>query len=227
MDSNLSTRRAQTRERLMVAAKEVFARKGIQASSVEEICEVAGFTRGAFYSNFESRDDLCLSVLKAAGHQVVAAVHQAIASVPVELTGQGADQLVEDAVAVFMASQPPDAQWVVVRSELRLHALRHPQLREALAATEDEIRGLIGDALDTAIRLRGGSVSLPIRQFLVVLDAYCERESLAHLQRGSSVESLRWAEGLSALVRSLVTLPEDDRAPGRGQVPVDQSTSTT
>ena len=55
--------RENTRARLLQAAHEVFAEVGLDAASVETICERAGFTRGAFYSNFESKDELFLALI--------------------------------------------------------------------------------------------------------------------------------------------------------------------
>jgi AcrR family transcriptional regulator len=55
--------RAQTRERLLDAAFKVFLKDGIEAASIEEVAEAAGYSRGAFYSNFESKDDLLCTVL--------------------------------------------------------------------------------------------------------------------------------------------------------------------
>jgi AcrR family transcriptional regulator len=46
------------------AAERVFLRRGLQGSSVEEIAAEAGFTRGAFYSNFESKDQLFVELLQ-------------------------------------------------------------------------------------------------------------------------------------------------------------------
>jgi AcrR family transcriptional regulator len=56
-------RQAQTRRRLLDAAERVFLRRGLQGSSVEEISAEAGFTRGAFYSNFASKDELFIELL--------------------------------------------------------------------------------------------------------------------------------------------------------------------
>ncbi|MGO2153566.1 MAG: TetR/AcrR family transcriptional regulator, partial [Brevibacterium aurantiacum] len=61
---NLSARRRHTRSTLVEAGMSVFAHKGIDGASIEEICEAAGFTRGAFYSNFSSRDDLVLATIE-------------------------------------------------------------------------------------------------------------------------------------------------------------------
>jgi AcrR family transcriptional regulator len=56
-------RQQQTRQALLDAAARVFVRRGLQASSVEEISAEAGYTRGAFYSNFSSKDELFVELL--------------------------------------------------------------------------------------------------------------------------------------------------------------------
>ncbi|NUR95181.1 MAG: helix-turn-helix transcriptional regulator, partial [Kribbellaceae bacterium] len=58
-------RRSNTRARLLEGALEVFAERGFHGASVEDICERAGFTRGAFYSNFGSKDELVLALFQA------------------------------------------------------------------------------------------------------------------------------------------------------------------
>jgi AcrR family transcriptional regulator len=57
-------KQAETRERLLDAAVRVFLRRGLQGSSVEEIAAEAGFTRGAFYSNFKSKEELFVELLQ-------------------------------------------------------------------------------------------------------------------------------------------------------------------
>jgi AcrR family transcriptional regulator len=54
----------ETRQRLLDAAQRVFLRRGLQGSSVEEIVAEAGFTRGAFYSNYRSKGELFVELLQ-------------------------------------------------------------------------------------------------------------------------------------------------------------------
>jgi AcrR family transcriptional regulator len=58
-----SERQQQTRAALLDAAARVFVRRGFQGSSVEEICAEAGYTRGAFYSNFTTKQQLFVELL--------------------------------------------------------------------------------------------------------------------------------------------------------------------
>ena len=74
-----SRRRDLTRQRLLDAAAEVFAEVGLDAASVEAICERAGFTRGAFYSNFDSKDELFLELAGRVAGERVAAVRARVA----------------------------------------------------------------------------------------------------------------------------------------------------
>ena len=57
-------KKAETRARLLDAAAKVFARRGLTAASLDEIAEEAGLTKGAVYSNFESKDDLIEALLE-------------------------------------------------------------------------------------------------------------------------------------------------------------------
>jgi AcrR family transcriptional regulator len=56
-------KQAETRRLLLESAEEVFRRRGFAGATVEEITERAGFSRGAFYSNFESREQLFIELL--------------------------------------------------------------------------------------------------------------------------------------------------------------------
>src|SRR5512139_646545 len=58
-----SARREVTRQRVLDAAREVFAERGVIGGTVEDICEAAGFTRGAFYSNFADKADVVRALL--------------------------------------------------------------------------------------------------------------------------------------------------------------------
>ena len=58
-------RRQQTREHLLAAAAEVFAERGFHGASLDEVAAVAGFTKGAVYSNFKNKEDLFLALFKA------------------------------------------------------------------------------------------------------------------------------------------------------------------
>ncbi|MGU7778869.1 TetR/AcrR family transcriptional regulator [Burkholderia sp. PU8-34] len=71
-------RRNQTRERLLSAAQLVFSKKGCVAASVEDIAAAAGYTRGAFYSNFGDKAELLLELLKRDHDEVETALRRIV-----------------------------------------------------------------------------------------------------------------------------------------------------
>ena len=66
-------RQAQTREQLLDAAATVFAERGFHAATLDEIGQTAGFSKGAVYSNFASKDDLFVALINARGTAMVEA----------------------------------------------------------------------------------------------------------------------------------------------------------
>jgi AcrR family transcriptional regulator len=75
-------RKQRTRADLVAAAREVFLRRGFHGASLEEICEQAGYTKGAVYSNFAGKDELFLAVLDAHAAGRTRAYAEATAGAP-------------------------------------------------------------------------------------------------------------------------------------------------
>src|ERR1700742_749071 len=71
--------RDDTREKLFEAAAKVFEEQGIGGASIEAITAAAGFSRGAFYSNFDSKDELIIAMLEDHVEQSIARIHELLA----------------------------------------------------------------------------------------------------------------------------------------------------
>ena len=144
-----TARRAQTQEKLMAAAVRVFAARGIIGASVEEICDVAGFTRGAFYSNFGDKDDLVLALLKHQIEEQYAALER-IAELP-RSADDSIDELIAPALDVLQGGSGPDPELIFIHQELMLYAARQPSVRQQYAAYKNEclsrIQALISELL--------------------------------------------------------------------------------
>lgn len=209
MAETVSTRRAQTRERLVAAGFQAFAKSGVQAASVEEICELAGFTRGAFYSNFESKDDLCLAVLQDLGDRVLAAVNPALDEVIQRIDDPDVDRLIDDALNIINTAHPSDPVSLLARQELRLYSLRNPAIRAAVVAAEDRLHRILAEALAGAVAERGGRTRLPVDQILILLDCFLERSALDELQRDTTTTPAKRGPELARLLRALIELPQD------------------
>jgi AcrR family transcriptional regulator len=127
--SPVSARRTRTRQRLMASAVAVFAERGVIGSSVEELCEAAGFTRGAFYSNFADKDELVLAMIEQGIAEEYAAAEEAVT----ELKAQGARLAAADLVAQVLDrlnhGGRSDRTTLLAQRELLLYAARVPELR--------------------------------------------------------------------------------------------------
>ena len=199
-----SARRLATRERLLDAAVELFAERGVLAASVEEICERAGFTRGAFYSNFESKDELCLGVLRRKCEQYLDGLQAAIEVIPEVRSGEtGLEGLVDQAVVVFLEGQPKDLSDLIAMMELRLYALRNPDLREGWLAEHHGIISSVSRLLDIALQRVGARLSMPTPLVIERLGAVYENTiSMSGLNGEKRATGL--AEQLATLLEALV-----------------------
>src|SRR3974390_3320306 len=70
-----------TRGRFIQSAEKIFARDGFEAAKLEEIATDAGYTRGAFYANFESKEDLFFALLEKEISARIAALEREMAKV--------------------------------------------------------------------------------------------------------------------------------------------------
>jgi AcrR family transcriptional regulator len=121
-------RRQMTRDALIDAATDAFARRGISASSLDEIAAAAGFTRGAIYSNFGGKEDLLLAVVEQRADRMLAAMWEAHEA-------SDHDHLHDAAGAAeqWRRIVARDGEMLMLRMELRLYALREPTFAVRLA----------------------------------------------------------------------------------------------
>ncbi|MFB9377660.1 TetR/AcrR family transcriptional regulator [Kineococcus gynurae] len=150
MTTALTPRRAATRERLLVAALDVLAEVGPARTSVEAVCERAGFTRGAFYSNFADLDDLVAGVYRRQSDLVLQQLEEGLQRV----LGSGRTD-VGEVVAEVLALLPDDRRWHVVRADLTAQALRRPEAATLLTTQRAVLRDRLGPVLRDAL-LRAG-----------------------------------------------------------------------
>jgi len=203
----LTPRRVQTREKLMDAAVSLFAEKGVLGASVEEICERAEFTRGAFYSNFASKDELCLAVMNRQAERDLAAAARTVAGLVDDMTAPTSlDELIERAVGVFLATQPRDPEDLVVSMELRLYGVRNPKLREPLLALTDEVAAELGGIMAQALTRERARMTVPMSQAIDLLHAVYVHSGITALLNGLEPDDESRRRQLTVLLRSLVTV---------------------
>jgi AcrR family transcriptional regulator len=149
--ARVTRRRPETRARLLDAAFRVFAARGFGRASIEEVCEAAGYTRGAFYSNFDTLDELFFALYtersEAIAHEVATGLTHPWADIP-ELVAQAVQALIVD------------RDWILVSTDFRLYAARNPEVAAALRAHRNQLRDALATSLTPAIARPGLPASL-------------------------------------------------------------------
>ncbi|MFN3947983.1 TetR/AcrR family transcriptional regulator [Microbacterium sp.] len=155
----MTRRRENTRIRLMDAAAEMFAEVGIDAASVEAICERAGFTRGAFYSNFASKEELFLALCARSAETTIAAVRERVTSI--EDRGLDTAGDVMQLVHEVLEATGEDRLDVLLGAETRLQALRNADFAEAYLALNEGLGGSVTQLVRDIAQARGLSLRVP------------------------------------------------------------------
>lgn len=148
----VTNRRRETQERLLDAAYEVVARDGIDGASVEAICDAAGFTRGAFYSNFETKTELFLALIEREHHRRLEDLREAVMGLgPVasRSSGQLSAAQVSEIVEQVLSQLPAERDWFLIAMQFELLALRQAEIAPRFLAHQrqllDELTGVLVD----------------------------------------------------------------------------------
>jgi AcrR family transcriptional regulator len=168
--------KANTRERLLAAARTVFARSGFHGASVEEIASEAGFSTGALYSNFDGKEDLFLAVMERAIEEHAREITAAVAARPsvAERATGGARQWMR------MIEREPEVLLLFV--EFWAYGVRDSQVRPQVAAQFARVRQLLTTLIADGVRDFGLELDIPAEQLAVAIDALADgiaRQKLA------------------------------------------------
>jgi len=147
-------RTEETQARILDAAEAVFSEQGFEKTQLEEVAARAGYTRGAIYAHYASKEDLFLALMEQRVLTKFIAIRQVLEAEPE----------VRLRPAIFrrwMATQAADHSWGTLMLEFKLYALRRPESRQKLlhmyemmakASGHDFIELLFGAELDKAAR---------------------------------------------------------------------------
>ena len=136
-------RRAMTRQHLLEAAAIVFARNGFHGATLDEVSATAGFTKGAVYSNFKSKDDLFLALLEDRTERQLAVVSDVL-----EAGGHAAAEQFPLVSQLFRGELFWDDDFAMLYLEFVLYARRHPDAQEKLAESARRTRAMVQELID-------------------------------------------------------------------------------
>ena len=146
--SSTSERTEITRARFIQSAEKIFARDGFEAAKLEEIASDAGYTRGAFYANFDSKEDLFFALLEKEISSRIAALER-------EMDKVREPEAKLRTMREFFLSKTLDRRWCLLALEFKLFAVRHPEVRRRLAAMHRRFVGPRVGFLDGVMKALG------------------------------------------------------------------------
>jgi AcrR family transcriptional regulator len=161
-------KQAETRARLLDAAEQVFLRRGLQGSSVEEIAAEAGFTRGAFYSNFKSKDELFVELLHARVYDRYAELAQQTQSQP----ASPREQLRWGIEQMRKMYEGQDGEWLLrLWLECLTQAARDTEFRKLAATFWSGNRALLTEGIKRAFEEVDRKPPLPTKEIATAMIA--------------------------------------------------------
>lgn len=177
-DAPRSARREATRQRVLDAARAVFAERGVIGATVEDICERAGFTRGAFYSNFADKDDVLDALIEREHGRLLEHLDRSLSGVEGTLS-EAADlpSVVAGLVDQIARTVPLDRQLSLVLTELEILAIRRPDEARRFTALDERFRERIGAFVDGAVRRHGLELLVSPADFTDTVLAISERSA--------------------------------------------------
>jgi AcrR family transcriptional regulator len=128
-------------------AERKIASESVQGLSLRQLCSDVGFTQGAFYSNFESKEALLLAVMES--HQQKLLVEFSFVA---QAASGGDASTVVNAVSALLKRLNHRSEWAALDMELRLHALRDRRFKTQLRRTEDRIMKAFAELISTSSR---------------------------------------------------------------------------
>ncbi|MGV1008496.1 MAG: TetR/AcrR family transcriptional regulator [Dermatophilaceae bacterium] len=134
-------RRTEVRQRLLSAALTVFTDVGYERASIERVAAAAGFSKGAVYSNFASKDELFAALMD---QQVSALISQVREALAVPHAPADAGRLAGERLAAALSQEQP---WRLLFLDYVVRAIRDPALREGFTAHRRRVRQLVADSV--------------------------------------------------------------------------------
>jgi len=168
--------KAATRERLLGAARSVFARSGFHGASVEEIAAEAGFSTGALYSNFDGKEDLFLVLMEREIDEHAREIADAVgerASMAERARGGAAQWMI-------MIDREPELQLLFM--EFWAYGVREERMRPQVAARFAQVRELLTRLIADGTREFDLELELPAEHLAIAIDALADgiaRQKLA------------------------------------------------
>jgi AcrR family transcriptional regulator len=198
-------RRQQTRDRLLDAAGQVFARRGFHAATVDEVADAAGYTKGAVYSNFATKDALFLALLD---QRVAAQLQQVEALYAIESSQELAAAMRGRTDQAFAAAR----DFGLLMVEFSLYAMRNPTAQAELAKRYRQLRGRLAELITKRYARHQTPLPMPAEHLAALVLA---TDAGLFLQYAAEPGALPWELHADAMIQLLDPPSWRSREPGK------------
>ncbi len=178
--SRQQARTEATRRKLLLAAEKIFARDGFEAARLEDIAALAGYTRGAFYANFQGKEDIFFALLERW-------VGQRISEVKALIAQQESPANLLRALREHYLQITQDRRLSLLSLEFKLFAIRHPEAHARLRARQRRLRATGGELLRRIARVTGRTLPVSSTAAATGFRALSSALSLEHFVDPSMV----------------------------------------
>lgn len=206
-----SARREATRQRVLDAAREVFAERGVFGGTVEDICERAGFTRGAFYSNFADKDDVLRALIAREHDRLIEHVDAGFARLEESLAAGSTEEEPAPTMAAvadrLLRAVPDDRLYSLIQTELEIHAIREPETSRAFLEADARFRERIAEFLERGLRLLDRELVVDTGEATDAIVAIVERSTRRALLAGRPADPDALARAILPLLMAAATRP--------------------
>lgn len=199
-------KKAATRASLLAAAAEVFSSRGFQAASVDEVAEAAGFTKGAVYSHFESKEDLFLAMLDERFAERIDELRAVLAD------DHDPSEQAREAGEGFITYMDADPRWAPLFFEFWAHAVRHPEVAAKLVPRYRAVRAAVAELLEQRAHELGKDPVLPPDDVAAMTFAMANGAALEHMLEPERIGPDLYGTMLEVFFRGLAAMAEERSA---------------
>ena len=197
-----------TRSCLMKSAARVFGRRGLASASIDEVAEDAGYTKGAFYANFKSKEELFLAMLDERFAARLRDIDMATA------TDATPEAQAHRAGMEFVRFLSADPDWQRLFFEFAAHAGRDDDFREELVTRYRSLRERIAEILERRAEELGLTSPVPLEQVAMMTFAMANGVGLEKLLEPDAVPDDLFGTMLMVFFTGLRVLAEEPQAVG-------------
>lgn len=190
-----SEKKEETRQKIKQSAMELFAARGMEAVSIDEISETAGYSRGAFYSNFSNREAVMEELISEGFDSDIAALERMEDSM-------NSDQLAEayQEIGTWFSSHPENVLWMM---EFQLSVARHPELKPAYLEQHRKLRNRIKSLIHQWAKTNGFKNPLDAEYYCDLLMSTLSGLSMTKVLYGEEIPETLFRDYFKTILKGI------------------------